>query len=180
MTDQHDVTRTDTGGGPRRTRGSLGAISLRVVLALGASTGLTAAVALPMAYQAYDARREAQVVVPAAESPQVLGTVVEPAGQVGADGVEWRPEGTSESPVPLHTSTISGPGRIVFGIDGTDRVDLRVDDGAVLSLTEPPFEVAVGTEAPAVPLAAGAHTLTATISSEDGTVALRQADFTVG
>ncbi len=140
--------RREPGDDRRRRRGATGALSMRVVLALGASIGLTASVALPMAYQAREARREqaASVVPPTAE---VLGTTTVTTDVVPAqltEGVTWASIETPDSSRPLHGATVSGPGWIRIELDGVVRVDFRIGDGPVVTDTEAPWEPVIGTD----------------------------------
>ena len=99
------------GSGATRTSGSIGARAARVVLAASASSVLTAVVALPMAYQAHEAR-QASSVVPTTEAPSVLGTTTVPSSAPrmpesttttatdGSPGPTTGPSTTTGSPAP--------------------------------------------------------------------------------
>ncbi|MHB1140042.1 MAG: hypothetical protein ACYC2O_13885 [Microthrixaceae bacterium] len=62
------------GDGATRTRGVIGARMARVLLAASASSVLTAVVALPMAYQAHEARQVSSITPTTQVKPTVLGT----------------------------------------------------------------------------------------------------------
>jgi len=161
-----------------RHRPTGGALPSRVLLALGASAGLTAAVALPMAYQAHEARAEAERLPPA--QVEVLGatTVPEPSGAALRQGLYWMAADGSAEPVPLHGSTLSGRVHLVVELPGIERVDLRLNDDAVVTDTDAPFRlddepIDIDTLGP------GLHDLVATVQFEDGRNELRQATFGV-
>ena len=154
---------------------------MRVVLALGASLGLTASVALPMAYQAREARREqaASVVPPTAE---VLGTTTVTTDVVPAqltEGVTWASTETPASSRPLHGATVSGPGWIRIELDGVVRVDFRVGDGPVVTDTEAPWELPSSGPIDPATLAEDDTRVVATVSYGDRRSEVRQADFDV-
>ena len=163
--------------GPRRgLQAAREPLSLRFLLAFSASTVLTAAVAVPMAFQAHLAREEASLV----ERPPVavLGTTTVPddvhaavssAGlvHVGADG----------GPVPLDGAELSGSFDLLLQLDGVGRVDFALDDRPVLTDLEAPWRAEQGGGPPV--LSAGPHTLVATVTFTDGHVELRRAAFTV-
>lgn len=169
--DSKDIRR-----GPGRVRSSAGAASFRLLLAIGASTGLTGAVALPMAYQATQAR------MPAAETSQrpsetVMGTSqTRPESHIDSTGLRWIPSGGE--PVELHEGTISGPGVIVIEADDVVRLDVRIDDGDIFTFDHLPVQVAIDKDALGVPLPPGPHTITATITLDSGVAQVRQAGFT--
>lgn len=161
-----------------RQRSTGGALSSRVLLALGASAGLTAAVALPLAYQAHEARTEADRVP--APRVEVLGTSTVPEVPAGTlrEGLYWVDADGSVEPVPLHGSTISGQVHLVVDLPSVERVDLRLNDAAVVTDDDAPFRLGdepIDSEA----LGPGPHDLVATIQFDDGRNELRQATFGV-
>ncbi len=168
---------SDTGRTGRR-RSAGGALSSRVLLALGASAGLTAAVALPMAYQAHEARSETDQ--PSSPRVEVLGTstVPEAAGIALREGLYWVSADGSAERVPLHGSTLSGRVQLVVDLTEVERVDFRLNDDAVVTDEEPPFQLddePIDTAA----LGPGPHDLVATVRFDDGRNELRQATFGV-
>lgn len=158
--------------------GALGSVSLRVVLALAASTGLTAAVALPMAYQAHAAQDER------AGRPQpaaVLGTstVAGDPTPVASDGLHWT-TGPPELPAAdLAGAVIVQPVRIFVAVPQVVRVDIRLGDEPTRSDFEEPFELRDGESLDVGALEPGEHTVTATLTYDDGRTDLRQATFSV-
>lgn len=167
----------------RQTRraGSLGAVSLRLVVALGASTGLTAAVALPMAYQAQQAREQDAISRqgPAQPGVEVLGTTTVPDTAVDHDGLFWAPAEGRQDRAELHRSTLSGEVRIVLDLPDVERVDFRLDDGGVLTVTSAPWWFPEQGTLDTATLADGEHVVLATIEFDDGRNELRRAEFTV-
>lgn len=161
-----------------RHRSAGGALSSRVLLALGASAGLTAAVALPMAYQAHEARAEAERVSTAAA--EVLGTTTVPGSPDGTlrEGLYWVDADGSAEPVPLHGSTLSGRVHLVVVLSEVERVDLRLNDDAVVTDTDAPFQLDDHPIDTAT-LGPGPHDLVATVQFDDGRNELRQATFGV-
>ncbi|MDQ2677821.1 MAG: hypothetical protein M3Y51_03680 [Actinomycetota bacterium] len=159
--------------------GALGSVSLRVVLALAASTGLTAAVALPMAYQAHAAQDERDSRPP--PPPSVLGTSTVPgdAPAVPSDGLHWT-TGAPELPAAaLEGAEIAEPARIFVAVPQLVRVDIRLGDEPTRSDFEEPFELRDGQTLDTGALEPGDHTVTATLTFDDGRTDLRQATFTV-
>lgn len=158
--------------------GALGSVSLRVVLALAASTGLTAAVALPMAYQAHAAQDERE------GRPQpvtVLGTSTVPGDPavVTSDGLHWT-TGAPELPAAdLAGAVIVQPVRIFVAVPQVVRVDIRLGDEPTRSDFEEPFELRDGQPLEVAGLEPGEHTVTATLTYDDGRSDLRQATFSV-
>lgn len=161
-------------------RGSGATLSMRVVLALGASIGLTAAIALPMAYQAREARREQAATRP--ERTEVLGaTSVAPSSgpPLVTSGLLWIPATDPGDVTTLHGATVRDPGRIRVELDGVVRVDFRVGDGDVMSDLEEPFELPDDGQLDPATLAAAGGEVVATVSFEDGRSEVRQARFEV-
>lgn len=161
-----------------RRRDEGGAASQRQVLALAASALLTAAVALPMAYQAHEARNREEPI--AAPAPEVLGTSTVPgeAPAARSDGLYWSAP-PSLDPVVLHGATVTPAPRLFLDVDDVVRADFRLDDGPVDTDSEAPFEVADGRP---VELGTGAtepseHSLTVTVTFEGGRSEVRQAFF---
>lgn len=163
-----------------RRANSLGAVSLRLVVALGASTGLTAAVALPMAYQAHQSRVDAER-ESARTAVEVLGrtTVPEDQSVVPADGLYWVGVELGTDPSPLHESTVPGDVRLIVDLPELTRVDLRVGDGPVITLESPPWQVPAEDADPSGVLEAGEQVAVATLSFADGRDELRRAEFRV-
>jgi hypothetical protein len=145
-----------------------------VVLALAASALLTAAVSLPMAYQAREARQQTENPPVRGDRPEVLGTTTirEPEAVTGDLFWELPPD---TSPAPLHLATVPGAPRIFLQGDDVVRADFRLDDGPVESDRSAPFELSDG--APVV-LPPGGRSLTVTVSYGDGRTVLHQAFFT--
>ena len=133
-----------------------------------------------MAYQAHEARtREEPTRAPA---PEVMGTSTVPGDAPAArrDGLYWSAPPSLE-PVVLHDATVVPAPRLFLDVADVVRADFRLDDGAVESDTEAPFEVADGRP---VELGTGgtgpkAHSLTVTITFEGGRSEVRQAFFSV-
>ncbi len=158
--------------------GALGSVSLRVVLALAASTGLTAAVALPMAYQAHAAQDERDNRPPPAA---VLGTSTVPDGpaEVSSDGLHWT-TGVPELPAAaLAGAELAEPVRIFVDAPQLVRIDIRLGDEPTRSDFDEPFELRDGETLDAGALEPGDHTVTATLTFDDGRTDLRQATFSV-
>ena len=173
--------RREPGDDRRRRRGVTGALSMRVVLALGASIGSTASVALPMAYQAREARRE-QAAAAATAGVEVLGTTTVTTDGVPAqrtEGVTWASIETPDSSRPLHGATVSGPGWIRIELDGVVRVDFRIGDGPVVTDTEAPWELPSSGPIDPATLAEDDTRVVATVSYSDRRSEVRQADFEV-
>ena len=155
-----------------RRREQAGAASQRLVLALAASALLTAAVSLPMAYQAHEARQQKDL-DSRDDRVQVLGTttVKEPATRT--DTLYWQaPPAEAEL---LHSAQVDASPRIFLEADGVVRADFRLDDGPVETDTTAPFELLDG--AP-VELSPGDHSVTVTVTDVDGRSELHQAFFT--
>lgn len=160
----------------------------RVLLALGASVVLTALVTLPMAYQAREARSEADGT--GAANVEVLGTTAS-AGDAATslrDGLYWVPAGPAVEPggelpteadkVLLDGSTLAGPVHLLVDLQGIERVDFRLNDDPVISAADPPFTL--GDEPfDTRELGRGLHQIVATIQFEDGRNEIRQATFGV-
>ena len=157
--------------------GALGSVSLRVVLALAASTGLTAAVALPMAYQAHAAQDERATRQPPAA---VLGvTTVPGAPTVSSDGLHWSVDQPELPAELLEGAVLSEPVRVFVAVPQLIRVDIRLGDEPTRSDFDAPFELRDGEPIDVPALDAGPHTVTATLTYDDGRTELRQATFTV-
>lgn len=158
--------------------GALGSVSLRVVLALAASTGLTAAVALPMAYQAHAARDEREARQP---PTAVLGTSTVPTGPevTPSDGLYWRKDAPIMPAAEVEGAVIDGPARIFVDAPELVRVDIRLGDEPTRTDFEAPFELRDDAALDVAALDAGVHTVTATLTYGDGSSDLRQATFSV-
>lgn len=157
-----------------RRRGQRGAASQRLVLALAASALLTAAVSLPMAYQAHEARQQDEVEAPPRRepSPEVLGSTTVKQPDATTDALYWQVE--PREPALLHEAQVPGAPRIFLRTPDVVRADFRLDDGPVETDVTEPFELGDG--AP-VGLTPGAHSVTATVTYADGRSALHQAYF---
>jgi len=145
----------------------------RLLLALAASGLLTAAVALPMAYQAQQAReRDAQVgdVRPA----EVLGVTTIKAPEAVLDSLVWRSEPSGNAEL-LHAATTPTEVRISLRDSQVVRADFRLDDGPVQTDDTNPFELDDGDS---VSLDPGDHSVLATVTYADGRTSLHQAIFT--
>lgn len=164
----------DMSGRASRRRGQRGAASQRVVLALAASALLTAAVTLPMAYQARQARLEQERPPVSSERPEVLGTTTIRQPEAITDELFWE-LASGPGPEPLHLATVPGSPRIFLRSTDVVRADFRLDDGPVESDRATPFELNDG--AP-VRLEPGQRSLTVTVTYTDGRSALHQAFFT--
>jgi hypothetical protein len=145
----------------------------RLLLALAASGLLTAAVALPMAYQAQQAReRDAQV--SDTRKAEVLGITTIKAPEAVLDTLFWRGEPIGGDSL-LHAATT--PTQVLITLKDAEvvRVDFRLDDGPVQTDDASPFELDDGD---VVSLAPGDHSLLATVTYADGRTSLHQAIFT--
>jgi hypothetical protein len=157
-----------------RHEGERGAASQRLLLALAASALLTAAVSLPMAYQAHEARTTAAL--RAESSPpgaEVLGTTTVRPPEAITDAIVWQLPDTE--PRVLHLAQVPGAPRIFLDVADATRADFRLDDGPVESDSTAPFELSDGAPVELVP---GAHSVTVTVTFDDGRSALHQAFFT--
>ncbi len=126
-----------------------------------------------MAYQAHEARQANEP--PPKDDTEVMGTTTIKEPEARIDALVWRsaPNGTAEV---LHGATVTSAPRVQLDDEAVRRADFRVDDGPVQTDTTAPFQVNDG--AP-VELAPGAHSVTATVTYDDGRSALHQAFFTV-
>ncbi len=156
-----------------RRRGQRGAASQRLLLALGASALLTAAVSLPMAYQAYEARQQDDPGQSTQPDPEVLGTTTVRPSAARSDALYWQLE--PSAPQELHLAEVPSGPRIFVQLDDAVRADFRLDDGPVVTDTTEPFELDDG--AP-VPLDPGPHSVTVTVTDAEGVSTLHQAFFT--
>lgn len=156
-----------------RRRGQRGAASQRLLLALGASALLTAAVSLPMAYQAYEARQQDEPGQATQPDPEVLGTTTVRPSAARSDTIYWQLE--PSGPELLHESDVPDGPRIFLDLDDVVRADFRLDDGPVMTDTTEPFELDDG--AP-VQLDPGPHSVTVTVTDAEGVSTLHQAFFT--
>jgi hypothetical protein len=158
-----------------RRRDERGAASQRLVLALAASALLTAAVSLPMAYQAHEARQsdEAEQQRVAEPPAEVLGSTTIKQPEAVTDDIYWQL--ASADPELLHQASVQGTPRVFLQADDVVRADFRLDDGPVETDTTEPFELSDG--AP-VRFAGGQHSVTATVTYADGRSQLHQAFFT--
>lgn len=170
---------------PRGSRSPLQAarepLSLRFLIAFSASTVLTAAVAVPMAFQAHLARQEHEA--PAIDRPaiSVLGTStvpVDPGPEVRSDGLVAVLEPVGER-VALEGAELPTGAHIEVDLPGVARVDFVLDDGEVLTDREAPFSPLAEGDHDTVGLDPGAHVLGATVTFEDGRVELLAATFRV-
>jgi len=166
--------------GPRRgLQAAREPLSLRFLLAFSASTVLTAAVAVPMAFQAHLAREDQRAALVVERPPiAVLGTTTVPdEGDVlPSDGLVHAPLGGGE-PQALDGAELTGRFDLRLQLDGVSRVDFALDDQPVVTDLEAPWHAGESPEPPT--LEAGTHTLTATVTFTDGHVELRRATFTV-
>ena len=165
--------------GPRRgLQAAREPLSLRFLLAFSASTVLTAAVAVPMAFQAHLAREDQRASFVERPPIAVLGTTTVPddvhAAVSSAGLVHTGAEG---DPAPLEGAELTGSFDLQLQLDDVARVDFALDDRPVLTDLESPWLAQEGSE-PSV-LAAGPHTLVATVTFTDAHVELRRAAFTV-
>jgi hypothetical protein len=152
----------------------VGAASQRLLLALAASALLTAAVSLPMAYQAHEARQPQEVEQRGVPSGvEVLGTTTIKQPEVVTDQLYWQL--ASATPEVLHQATVVGAPRVFLQAPDVVRADFRLDDGPVETDTTAPFELHDG--AP-VQLDTGAHSVTVTVKYANGQSQLHQATFT--
>ena len=166
--------------GPRRgLQAAREPLSLRFLLAFSASTVLTAAVAVPMAFQAHLAREDQRAAFVDRPRVAVLGTNTVPDDEhaaVSSDGlVHVSSEGGAAA--PLQGAELSGSFDLLLQLDDVARVDFALDDRPVLTDLEAPWTPGEGGDPPT--LEAGPHTLTATVQFTDGHVELRRATFTV-
>jgi len=162
----------DTARTMRRT-GQRGQARQRLLLALAASALLTAAVALPMAYQAQQAReRDSQV--GQVRQAEVLGVTTVKAPEAVIDSLVWR-SGPADTDALLHAATT--PIAVLVSLRDTQvvRADFRLDDGPVQTDDTSPFELDDGR---AVVLEPGDHSVLATVTYADGRTLLHQAIFT--
>lgn len=151
-------------------------LSLRFLLAFSASTVLTAAVAVPMAFQAHLAREERDA--PTLDRPSVLGTTtVSVPESISSDGLVVRMG--DEGPFSLDGAELSGQFDLLVELPGVVRVDWALDDEPVQTDLDEPWRLDDPASGTARPITAGDHLVTATITFEDGRVELRQAAFVV-
>jgi hypothetical protein len=144
------------------------------LLALAASALLTAAVALPMAYQARESRTRDQVDPPGSPAAEVLGSSTLRPGAADSSTLFAR---TGEGgPVLLHEATVPDGMQILLDLPVTVRADFRLNDGPVVTDSVAPFELDDGQ---LIELGPGAHAVTATATDASGTTTLHQAFFTV-
>lgn len=156
----------------RGIRSRRGAASQRLMLALAASALLTIAVSFPMAYQANEARQRAST--PSGPPTEVLGTSTVPEVAPRTDALYWQ-QG-EDAPLPLDEAEVPGSAQLLLVDEGVVRADFRLDDGAVETIRDAPYEI--NDEATAA-LAPGDHSLTVTVSYADDTVALHRVSFVV-
>jgi prepilin-type processing-associated H-X9-DG protein len=164
--------------GPRRgLQAAREPLSLRFLLAFSASTVLTAAVAVPMAFQAHLARDDERA--PLVEHPPVavLGATTVPVDPApdASEGLVHVTEGAA--PAPLQRAELSGDFDLQLQADDVARVDFALDDHPVVSDTEAPWQPDAEGTRPT--LTAGEHSLTATVTFADGHVEVRRATFRV-
>lgn len=154
-------------------------LSLRFLLAFSASTVLTAAVAVPMAYQAHLAREE-QDRPQIERRPSVLGTttVPGPADVSPADGLFVRDAATGESR-PLGGAELTGAFELFLELPGVARVDFVLDDGPVITDRAVPWQPFAPESGPPQQIAEGEHVLRATVTFDNGRVEARWATFDV-
>lgn len=159
---------------PGRTASQRGAASQRTLLALAASALLTAAVSLPMAYQAREARTQDRVDPRGTPAAEVLGSSTLRPGS--ADGSTLFVRIGDDEPALLDGATVPDGLQILLDLPGTVRADFRVDDGPVITDEIAPFEFDDGQP---IELGPGTHSVTATATDGSGTTTLHQAFFTV-
>lgn len=134
---------------------------------------LTAAVSLPMAYQAHQAREQDDLRSERRPAPvQVLGTSTVRGSETVTDTLYVQVANSDAA--TLHGAQVRGAPRIFLQAPGVVRADFRLDDGAVQTDTTDPFELDGG--AP-VTLPAGQHSVTVTVTFDDGHSQLHQAFF---
>lgn len=161
--------------GANRRENQRGAASQRLLLALGASALLTAAVSLPMAYQAHEARAADEARRDEANAVEVLGTTTIRPPDAVTDTLYWR-DGAGEARL-LHLAQVPAAPRIVLRTPNVVRADFRLNDGPVETDRTEPFELRDGA---AVPLEPGDHSVTVTVTDANGRSSLHQAFFTSG
>lgn len=145
-----------------------------MLLALAASALLTAAVSLPMAYQAREARNRDQNEPPRTPAAEVLGSsTVRPSVADSGALVWWTDDGDAQ---PLNEATVPTVVRIALELPDTVRADFRLDNGPVVTDAAAPFELDDGRP---VELAPGPRSVTVTATDASGTTTLHQAFFTV-
>lgn len=154
-------------------------LSLRFLLAFSASTVLTAAVAVPMAYQAHLAREERdrdrrrQIEPPAV----VLGATTVPSADPG-DGLFARDPATEQSR-SLDGAELTGAFELYLALPGVVRVDFVLDDGPVVTDRAAPWQPFEPESSPPEQISEGVHILRATVTFDDGHVETRVATFDV-
>lgn len=158
----------------KRQMSERGMATQRVLLAFAASTVLTMAVTLPMAYQAREARRQQNELLPATQT-EVMGTSVSRDPVVVTDDLYWQLR-SDAPPQPLNQATLTAAPRISLRDDDVVRADFRLDDGPVLSDRTSPFELNDGQP---IQLQPGRRSLTVTVTYSDGESVLHSASFTV-
>lgn len=176
----------DTPGGNGGAKAALQAaanepLPLRVLLAFSASTVLTGAVAVPMAYQAHLARQDDAPVIRERRDVSVLGTTTIPGELVDgveSDGIVFL-AGQQGPAADLHGATVSTPASVVVDLPGVRRVDFVLDEEPATTDFTEPWELLEGDPDGIAALEPGEHVLTATVTFEDERVELRRARFTV-
>lgn len=155
-------------------------LSLRFLIAFSTATVLTAAVVVPMAFQAHLAREEQRREPSEAEMPVVLGATTVPAdlgSQVHGDGLfAVGPDGGR---VPLDDAVVDGSVQLLLDLPGAVRADFVLDDRPVVTDREHPLHALPSDARGPVELAPGPHLLTATVTFADGHLELVGAEFTV-
>jgi hypothetical protein len=154
-------------------------LSLRFLLAFSASTVLTAAVAVPMAFQAHLARENDRAVRD--RIPMVLGTTTVPGrpdSAIPSDGLlaASEPDGPR---VSLDGAEVSGDVHLFLELPGVERVDFVIDDGPVVTDRSAPWQPVDDDSDTGLRVEPGERTLTATVTFTDGRVEARRAIFTV-
>ena len=98
---------------------------------------------------------------------------------VPSDGLHWT-TGAPELPAAeLAGAQITGPVRIFVSAPRLSRIDIRLGEEPTRSDFDEPFELRDGETLDAGALEPGDHTVTATLTFDDGRTDLRQATFSV-
>ncbi len=160
-----------------RSRPQRGATNQRLILALAASALLTAGIALPMAYQASEARRANLARVD--ERVEVLGTTTvrpDEEGAVMAGELVFSEPGSVVAE-PLDGAVLRGPVVISLRSAQIARADFRLDGGPFEIDVEEPWQLRDGAPIDTPELVAGPHSITVTVTTADGRSDVRQAFF---
>lgn len=171
----------DGNGAKRPLQRAREPLSLRFLLAFSAATVLTAAVAVPMAFQAHLAREDQRAEMVEGPPSAVLSVTTTPldgprpavaSGLVHAE----TPDGPRAS---LDGAVVTGPVHLYLELPDVRRVDFVLNDEAVVTDDTHPWQPDVQGDGRAIDLPPGLHALTATVTFDDGEVDVRRATFTV-